>query len=170
MGWRGRGGGRGGRWPGAGPFSNLPPWQRPGWLYGYGRGYGLGYGSGYGRPYGYRYSSPYSCARFPWLPRWWWANPSYQYNWPNPPTLDPSAELDRLKAEKDALMGEIEEMKRHVEAGTTPTASRFPAPYGFQPYGVAHESERKFLEQQRDAIASEMEAIKKRLGELEKGE
>lgn len=28
-GWRGRG-----YWPGAGPFSHLPPWQRPGWLYG----------------------------------------------------------------------------------------------------------------------------------------
>lgn len=28
-GWRGRG-----YWPGAGPFSHLPPWRRPGWLYG----------------------------------------------------------------------------------------------------------------------------------------
>jgi len=168
MGWRGRGGGRGGRWPGAGPFSNLPPWQRPGRLYGYGRGYGLGYG----RPYGYGDSSPYTCARFPWLPRWWWANPSYQYTGPNPPTLDPSAELERLKAEKDALIGEIEEMKRHVEAGTTPTSFplRGTTPYGFPPYGVAPEGERQFLEQQRDAIASGMEAIKKRLEELEKGE
>lgn len=34
MGWRGRG--RAGTWPGRGPFSNLPPWQRPGWLYGRG--------------------------------------------------------------------------------------------------------------------------------------
>lgn len=37
--WRrsGRGRGRGrnqGSWPGQGPFSHLPPWQRPGWLYG----------------------------------------------------------------------------------------------------------------------------------------
>ena len=34
---RGRGRGRGrnqGSWPGNGPFSHLPPWQRPGWLYG----------------------------------------------------------------------------------------------------------------------------------------
>ncbi|MCW4011112.1 MAG: DUF5320 domain-containing protein [Candidatus Bathyarchaeota archaeon] len=30
-GYRGRG-----NWPGAGPYSNLPPWQRPGWLYGRG--------------------------------------------------------------------------------------------------------------------------------------
>ena len=34
MGWRGRG--WTGPWPGRGPFSNLPPWQRPGWLYGRG--------------------------------------------------------------------------------------------------------------------------------------
>jgi hypothetical protein len=37
--WRrgGRGRGRGGNqgpYPGHGPFSHLPPWQRPGWLYG----------------------------------------------------------------------------------------------------------------------------------------
>lgn len=25
-----------GNWPGAGPFSNLPPWERPGWRYGRG--------------------------------------------------------------------------------------------------------------------------------------
>ncbi|MGD6807876.1 MAG: hypothetical protein ACQCN4_13075 [Candidatus Bathyarchaeia archaeon] len=25
-----------GNWPGNGPYSNLPPWQRPGWLYGRG--------------------------------------------------------------------------------------------------------------------------------------
>jgi len=31
MGWRGRG-----RWPGYGPYSHLPPWERPGWLYGRG--------------------------------------------------------------------------------------------------------------------------------------
>ena len=38
MSWRGqgRGGGWGGRYPGRGPFSYLPPWQRPGWLYGRG--------------------------------------------------------------------------------------------------------------------------------------
>ena len=38
MGWRGYRRGRSvrGFWPGHGPFSNLPPWQRPGWLYGRG--------------------------------------------------------------------------------------------------------------------------------------
>lgn len=34
MGWRGRG--WAGTWPGRGPFSQLPPWQRPGWIYGRG--------------------------------------------------------------------------------------------------------------------------------------
>ena len=35
LGWRGHGRGRIGRglWLGHGPFRNLPPWQRPGWLY-----------------------------------------------------------------------------------------------------------------------------------------
>ena len=32
---RGRGN-WGNSWPGNGPFSNLPPWQRPGWKYGRG--------------------------------------------------------------------------------------------------------------------------------------
>jgi hypothetical protein len=34
MGWRERW--WAGPWPGRGPFSYLPPWQRPGWLYGRG--------------------------------------------------------------------------------------------------------------------------------------
>ncbi|MHA1713367.1 MAG: hypothetical protein ACTSW4_04940 [Candidatus Ranarchaeia archaeon] len=33
MAWR-RGRGQFNRWPGQGPFSYLPPWQRPGWIYG----------------------------------------------------------------------------------------------------------------------------------------
>jgi len=39
MGWRGRG--WIGPWPGRGPFSHLPPWQRPGWLYGRGASWWL---------------------------------------------------------------------------------------------------------------------------------
>ncbi|MGD2142772.1 MAG: DUF5320 domain-containing protein [Candidatus Bathyarchaeota archaeon] len=166
MGWRGRGGGWSGRWPGRGPFSHLPPWQRPGWLYRYGRGY-----YGYGRPYGYGYVSPYSCARFPWLPRWWWANPDYTSNLPYPPATDPGAELERLEAEKEALMRDIENLKKHVEEGTTPSgwpARQFSpyAPYGFP--AATPEQEREFLEQQRDLIVSQMESIKKRLEDLEK--
>ncbi len=55
--------GRRNRYPGNGPFSDLPPYQRPGYLYG-------------GRGQGYMGTDPTKCARFPWLQRWWWANPS----------------------------------------------------------------------------------------------
>jgi len=72
MGYRGRRGG----YPGNGPFRDLPPWQRPGRVYGYGRGYGRGYGYT---------GDPTKCARFPWLPRWWWSNPDYQGAVPVPP-------------------------------------------------------------------------------------
>ena len=34
MGWKGRI--WAGPWPGRGPYSHLPPWERPGWLYGRG--------------------------------------------------------------------------------------------------------------------------------------
>jgi len=81
MGYRGRGG----RYPGNGPFRDLPPWQRPGWVYGSGRGYGLGYGRGYYA------GDPSKCARFPWLPRWWWANPNYQGAAQAPTTGDSAA-------------------------------------------------------------------------------
>lgn len=44
--WGGRGrGGWCGAWPGRGPFSDLPPWERPGWIYG--RGACLRFGSPY---------------------------------------------------------------------------------------------------------------------------
>jgi len=61
-GWRGGRGGwrRGwiGPWPGRGPFSHLPPWQRPGWLFG-----------------------PGSCRWLFgwWYPYWWYPAPTY---WP----------------------------------------------------------------------------------------
>lgn len=43
----GRGAGRGfGMYPGNGPFSHLPPWERPGWLYGRGSCWALGYWQG----------------------------------------------------------------------------------------------------------------------------
>jgi hypothetical protein len=173
MGYRGRRG----RYPGNGPFRNLPPYQRPGWLYGYGRGMGYGrgygyYGAGYGRGYGYYGStSPYSCARFPWLPRWWWADPKYGSSMPYPPAPDTGTELERLQAERAALENSIEEMRRHVEAGTTPaTWPTQPFPYyGAGAYAPSPEQEKNLLEGQMTAISSQMEAIKKRLEEIKEG-
>ncbi|HID60478.1 MAG TPA: hypothetical protein EYP46_01285 [Hadesarchaea archaeon] len=75
---RGRGWGRGwfGPWPGRGPFSYLPPWQRPGWWFGRGACWWLfgpwawsmfGYPwSGYPGTYGF---APYPDATAP-LPRY----------------------------------------------------------------------------------------------------
>lgn len=66
-----------GPWPGRGPFSHLPPWQRPGWLFGRGacrwllglpwapRWYPPWYG--YYPPYYYPPAPP---AYYPWYP-WW---------------------------------------------------------------------------------------------------
>ena len=171
MGYRGRRG----RYPGNGPFRDLPPYQRPGWLYGYGRGMGYGrgygyYGAGYGR--GYSYASPYNCARFPSLPRWWWADPKYGSSESYPPTLDTSAELERLQAERTALEKDIEEMKRHVDLDTTPATWPIqPLPYyraGI--YAPSPEQEKTLLEEQMTAISSQMEAIKKRLEEIKEGD
>ena len=50
----GRAGGRS-RWPGNGPFRNLPPWERPGWLYGRSSCWYTGY-----RPRAGSIVSPYS--------------------------------------------------------------------------------------------------------------
>lgn len=69
-GWRG-GWGRGGwgwrgPWPGRGPFSYLPPWQRPGWLFGKGACWRLLWG-----PWGY----------------WYWTRGLYPYIIPYPYTI-----------------------------------------------------------------------------------
>jgi hypothetical protein len=132
---------------------------------GYGRGYG-NYGRGYGS------TSPYSCVRFPWLPRGWWADPKYGSSFPYPPAADPNAELDRLQAEKTALERNIEEMRKHVEEGTVPPAwSMQPLPYlGAGAYPVSPEQEKTFLEEQMKAISSQMESIKKRLEEIREGD
>jgi hypothetical protein len=104
MGYRGRRG----IYPGNGPFRDLPPWQRPGWVYGYGRGYGRGYGLGYGYT-----GDPTRCARFPWLQRWWWANPDYQGTMPVPPA-DPSAAAPTFAPALDER-GYLQEQTKYLE-------------------------------------------------------
>jgi hypothetical protein len=71
-GWKGRRGWSG-PWPGNGPFSHLPPWERPGWIYG--RGY-CWWASGYpwlGRYGWYRYPATY------WWRPYWYPNPYIPY-------------------------------------------------------------------------------------------
>jgi len=182
MGWRGRG--RSGQWPGAGPFSNLPPWQRPGWVY----GYGIGGGYGFARTA----YNPWVCQRFPWLPRWWWANPyaryysaryPYGYGYWYPPTYPaaptPDAELnmlssylEQLKDEQESVNKRIEELKKMIEegarTGTSPTTVSIPF-WGPMQYGIqTPEQEKTMLEQHAKALEDQIEAVKKRLEELRK--
>ncbi|RLG78949.1 MAG: hypothetical protein DRO13_06600 [Thermoprotei archaeon] len=90
MGWRGGWGWKGGRqtwdawriWPGRGPFSYLPPWQRPGWIFG--RGYCRWLLGWPWRPYWYPpvippippYNYQYTWYPYPipplYVPRYWW--------------------------------------------------------------------------------------------------
>ena len=110
MGWRGRR-----RWPGNGPFRDLPPWQRPGWRYG---------NTGYDRDSGYTVD-PTRCARFPELPRWWWANPDFNPQAPNtdtanvapvyPPAANPEQEKALLQQELDMINKEMEAIRNRLQ-------------------------------------------------------
>ncbi len=88
--------GRRNLYPGNGPFRDLPPYQRPGFLYGGGRGY---WGT-----------DPTRCARFPWLQRGWWANPETGGT-PNPPT----SEKEFLEDQMSYLKKEIEQINKRLE-------------------------------------------------------
>jgi hypothetical protein len=121
MGWRRRT--NFDQWPGNGPFSNLPPWQRPGWTC---------HGRGYGRMTS---ADPQVCTRYPWLPKRWWADPKYAYQ---PPTSAPAPqdEIKMIEESKKALTEEkasieqeitnletqLNNLKSKIEAEKTATA------------------------------------------------
>lgn len=112
------------QWPGRGPFSHLPPWQRPGRAY---------YGTGY--RHRRRGVDPQVCAIYPWLPKWWWTDPTYQH-----PSLTPTSQdelaaleeskkaLDEEKANIDQEISDIEtkvkELKSKLESETTPSTGQ----------------------------------------------
>ncbi|MFX1453625.1 MAG: DUF5320 domain-containing protein [Promethearchaeota archaeon] len=101
----------------------------------FGRGFGFGLGLGFGRQFffpGYGMGrglgpNPYlNCRWFPWLPRWWWANPAYsQYlpqlqipyspTMPITPTLDPTQEKQMLEAQINQLTQTIENIKQRLK-------------------------------------------------------
>ena len=108
-----------GEYPGRGPFSHLPPWQRPGRAFG-GRGYGWGI---------------QRCARFPCLPRMWWADPKYAYQ---PPMLayNSQEEMAALEESKKALGEEkasIEQEISDVETQLKELKSKLEAEKSQQP-------------------------------------
>ncbi|RLG67847.1 MAG: hypothetical protein DRO11_09675 [Methanobacteriota archaeon] len=86
-GWYGRGWGGywpgGGPWPGRGPFSYLPPWQRPGWIFGRGACWWLfnpWLTTAWWGPYSY-FAAPYYRPPFPAYPYAWGYYPYYPYTW-----------------------------------------------------------------------------------------
>jgi len=108
-GWGGRGrGGWFGPWPGRGPFSHLPPWQRPGWLFGRGACWWLfGPPAWYGRYPSYppTYPPQYS-GGYPPTPYWYQAPQSLE---------DEVAALEEskkdLEEELKGVEARIEELK-----------------------------------------------------------
>jgi len=74
-GWR-RGWGGWSPWPGNGPFSYLPPWERPGWRFGRGACWRL-----FGNPWLYSaYTYPYTGYYTPWYAPWY-SMPYYPPYW-----------------------------------------------------------------------------------------
>jgi len=100
-GWRGRG--SFGPWPGRGPFSHLPPWERPGWLFGRGACQSL-----FGPPLGYGQYPPGA------VPYWFQTQP---YGPPRPE--DEVTALEESKKElEEGLKGveaRIVELKKALE-------------------------------------------------------
>ena len=92
--------GRRNRYPGNGPFSEIPPYERPGYLY---RGRGRGYWG----------TDPTKCARFPWLPRWWWTNPNLEN--PTPPLAIPESEKEFLETQLVYLKKELEQIRNRLD-------------------------------------------------------
>ncbi len=74
---------------------------------GYGRGHGRGYGRGYGRGHGFSGTDPTKCTRFPWLSRWWWANPDSQ--------VPVDSEKEFLEGQITNLTQDLENLKRRLE-------------------------------------------------------
>ena len=99
--------GRRSRYPGNGPFRDLPPYQRPGFLYGE-------------RGQGFWGTDPTRCARFPWLQRWWWANPETET--PFEAGSVPASEKEFLESQLSYLKKELDQInKRLEEIGKTDT-------------------------------------------------
>jgi len=110
-----------GRWPGRGPFSYLPPWQRPGWVYGRGACWwllnpslapGYAYPSQYAKPY--MNSNPYK-ATYQQSPGS--LTQSFPVSQTPPMPLDQELQyLENYRKELDAEMKDLEEELKGVEA------------------------------------------------------
>lgn len=88
--------------------------------FGFGRGYGLGFGRCSGGGYNY-YVDPSRCARFPWLQRWWWSNPSYYGTYPTDminraavPYIPQANEREYLEDQMKYMENELATIKKRL--------------------------------------------------------
>ena len=77
----------------------------------YGPGFWKG-GPGPARGAGFRGNPHPFCRAFPWLPRRWWAEPSF--NWPAS-TPGYESEAAFLRAQAEALRGQLEAIEKRLE-------------------------------------------------------
>ena len=83
--------------------------------FGHGRGYSPDYDTGFGRGYA-NYGDPTKCARFPDLPQWWWANPTYE----GTPIPSVGSEREYLEGSMKGLEQELADIKKRLaELSTT---------------------------------------------------
>ena len=103
MGWRRRS--WIGPWPGRGPFSDLPPWRRPGWVYG---------GRGFGRGRGWR--NMYWATGVPGWAGYGAYAPGFGY-WGNPYNAEVTQqqEADMLKEQAKAMKEEMDSLNERIK-------------------------------------------------------
>ena len=79
--------------------------------FGRGRGFGAGFGAGYGRGRGYGRGFGYGA---PYPARGGWDGPTYGGG-PYPYSMEPSEEINMLRAEADGMKSGLDEIRRRIE-------------------------------------------------------
>ncbi len=114
-----------------------------------------GRGRGRGRGFGYGPNMSWNCRLYPWLPRWWWANPSgVQEQLPGQPIplqFQAAAQIGGPGGSPSAMYGPFGSY-----VPTMPTMTK--------------EQESQMLEQQMDFLRQQLEQLQKRLKESAEGE
>lgn len=141
--------------------------------FGWGRGFGRGFGGG---------GNPYVCARFPWLPRWWWTG---MYGPTTPFTGAPGMPYDQYSTYATSAPTAAPwttytpyyapPYSTYAPPAPAMPSMTYPSPYAPSPYPtsmeipqIPNEQERQMLEGQAAALQQQLDQIKKRLEELSK--
>ncbi|GEM_PF-326440 len=165
------------------------PYWGPSWGFGFGWGGGRGWGRGwaFGRGFGW-WSNPYTCARFPWLPRWWWTgmygpitpftgaprmsnSPYYESPHDRYSTYTTSAPTAVIGTTYTPYYAPL--YSPYPTLVTATPSMMYSSPYAASPYStgaetpqIPKEQERQMLEGQATALQQQLDQIKKKLEEL----